>query len=292
MDPEVRAAAANFLRAVPAVANPTPLSQVCRDADLPDDEAAAFGTAIVALLDAFGAVNISDIDEDDPTVSASSQSAELFLASVAEFIDARLTILRDWQEGGIRAAPYTDSQAISGPQFVFLIEKARADHNRDAPALCTVHIAMVVVKARNRRFGGRYLVSLNQSTGQYELPGGPRIAADESIRATAIRELEAELPAFRFDRDTDAMDSLGTVTISELSSHYGAITAHQVTFFQFRSARPRVPTQPSARWAPVSTLLGAGRGIQGFSPTTKALRTLNSRLPGGLDVLGPSIHRT
>jgi hypothetical protein len=148
MDPEVRAAAVDFLRAVPAVANPTALSRICQDADLPEEEAPAFARAMVALLDAFGAVSISETNENDPTVSASSRSAELFLASLAEFIDSRLPILRDWQEGGISRPPYTDSQTISGPQFVFLIEKARAAHNRDAPPLCTVQIAMVVVKLR------------------------------------------------------------------------------------------------------------------------------------------------
>jgi hypothetical protein len=249
------------------------------------------GEPLFALLEAFNVVDLT-IPEgaDEPAVRADTEAAALFLLSLAEYLDAGLPLLHDWEGGRVVEAPYTDGQVMSGPDFLYIMEKRRNALTDDPPALRQVDVALVLIKARIRRGVIRYLVQFDPEERRYRPPGGPAVESDANIKATAIRHLEGDLPNFRFDWDRDELIKLRpTISVPVLAPRHGVVTTYRYTFLRFDSRRSRLSAEPFARWARRGALLprAGGQGMQ--SPTVEALHRLVNQLPGGLGNLDLSI---
>jgi len=275
----------SLIRAIPGARDkPASLSTLCNDAGLLD-EYSSMVEAVLTLLTAFGAVAVSvHKDSNEPVVKAISPTAARFLSCVAEYLDKDLPLLSHWESPTVLAPPYPDGHALYGAQFLYLLEKQRAELAQEPPELHRVQLAVVIVKARVEWSRIRYLVRYDPATRRHLLPYGLRSGADATIAGTAIRELEAELPAFRFDADRDELRPLDQILVREVPREYGVVTAYEMSFFQLHSDRSRLPIGPSARWATGKALF-AKVAERPHLTLLKGLQLLSTKLPEGFDGL-------
>ena len=287
-------AVASLLRAIPAPGDiPAPLSTLCQQAELSAAQGVPMLEGVLILLQTLGVVEVSrPLETGEATVRSATTVAARFLSSLAEYLDADLTVLRHW-DSAVLGPPLYSHQSLWGAQFLHLMERQRAVLDLKAPELHRVHHAVVIVKARMSWSSARYLVRYDPTTRGYQLPGGIRLPADGDTMATAVRELEAELPAFQFDPDRDQLLPLETIVIREVPVDYGVITGFELSFFQFQSTRSRLPIGPTARWAPRKALFSRNMVMHRQTTLVKGLQELARRLPGGLDELaaGADISR-
>ena len=134
-----RSAVARIIRAIP----PDHESSVPVDG-LPEPAAAG---AVVSLLSAFGALVITT----DPTtgalrVKAATTAAALFLKSLAEYVEQNSAVLHNWSRIGTAEPPHDEQAILSGPQFLYFMERRRMSGSSGAPALRSVRVSQVVVK--------------------------------------------------------------------------------------------------------------------------------------------------
>ncbi|GAA2074441.1 NUDIX hydrolase [Actinomadura alba] len=277
---------ADFLRAIPGHGqNTRDLTALCREAGLDH----AQGEALITMLGVFGVLERNPSAEADH-VRAVSLAAHFFLRSLAEYLESESSVLDNWDRLGTSDPPYTPQQALSGPQFLHLMERRRTAGDRNAPALRRTDVAQVVIKApASGRGSDAYLLLYDNAARQYQLPGGHRRSSDVNLRETAIRELEEELPGFSFDSPADELIELGEVRVTQLSSTFGVSTDYLIAMFQLRSHRARIEAPPAARWfteAELSRPGGSRRGEINVAGLTK----LSEGLPNGLAGLGRSVH--
>jgi hypothetical protein len=198
-------------------------------------------------------------------------------------------LLDNWDRLGTSDPSYSPQQALSGPQFLHLMEGRRVAGDQNAPALRRTDVAQVVIKARTTGRGpASYLLLYDNAARQYQLLGGHRRSSDASLRETAIRELEEELPGFSFDSTTDELIELGQVRVTQLSSTFGVSTDYLIAIFQLRSERAQIAPPPGARWfteAELSRAAGPGRG----EINVAGLAKISETLPNGLRGLAQSL---
>ncbi|MFY1687170.1 hypothetical protein [Plantactinospora sp. WMMB782] len=140
-----------IIRAIP----PDHESSVLVDG-LPEPAAAG---AVVSLLNAFGALVITtDPSTGALRVKAATTAAALFLKSLAEYVEQNSAVLHNWSRIGTAEPPYDEQAILSGPQFLYFMERRRMSTSSGAAALRSVRVSQVVVKRAGQLSGPAYLV--------------------------------------------------------------------------------------------------------------------------------------
>lgn len=277
-----RGAVVRIIRTIP----PDHESSVLVDG-LPEPAAAG---AVVSLLSAFGVLAITT----DPTtgalrVKAATKAAALFLKSLAEYVEQNSAILHNWSRIGTVEPPYDEQVVLSGPQFLYFMERRRMGGPHDAAALRSVHVSQVVVKRTGHLSGPEYLVLHDPAARQFQLPGGHARDGDQDASDVAIRELQEELPGFVFDPAIDRLVDLGVIDITAVSRSYGVSTRYQINFFHLQSERRSLLAGPGGRWLTESDLLDADTRVEGMTLNLAGLRKLNQIAAGGIAGLPSSL---
>jgi hypothetical protein len=272
--------------------SPAAIEDLCLSAGLTQDISIALAPILVDVLGLFDAVRTFVPGAGRPVlVKANGPTAALFLRSLAEHVHAGLPILGNWARAGA-VPPYAALDALAGPQFLHLIEQQRLRADPAAPALRRVEVAQVVVKARLRGRGLRYLVLHDPAARQFQLPGGHRRPGDADLHQVAIRELSEEVTGFVFNPATDRLVELGSADIRAVSRTSGALTEYAMTIFHLRSTRATVSAGPNGRWVAGSVLTQQDAAVAGQTLNTAGLRDVLGRLPGGLTNLELSVRST
>ncbi|MEU6983860.1 NUDIX hydrolase [Streptomyces sp. NPDC046324] len=262
-----------------------------RRAGLAPEDAGTVVPTVVALLSVFGVLRQGAEPDGTATVAVISPQAAYFLRSTAAYLRAGHAVLDNWERTGAEEGPYTGSQALAGPQFLYLAESRRLALDPDAVPLRQVEVVQVVVKARHRGRGGRaqYLLQYDEKARQYQLPGGHVRSSDTDRRAAAIRELEEELAGYQHRPDRDVLTELGTVEAVQPSRTVGAVSGYRVTFFQLRTDADRLQLGPGAHWAAEDRVLDPEFRVGRATLNVTALSGLDTALPGGLTGLPLSV---
>ncbi|WBB53360.1 NUDIX hydrolase [Verrucosispora sp. WMMD573] len=258
--------------------------------------AAGFGDAgpaaevVAGFLRLSGAVVLTE----DPatgrhTVKAASPAAALFLKSLAAYVRSGTPVLDNWARAGTTEPPYQPQQVLAGAQFLYVIEHRRLSLDPQASPLRSGRVVQVLIKTRLRLLGPRYLMIYDRAARQYQLPGGHVRSDDLDPLATAVRELEEELPGFTFDLRRDRLVELGEVEVVQQSRTYGAVTRYRMHFVQLTSTRRELKAGPDGQWVTERALLEEGRLVEGSGVNTTGLRRLVAGLPGGLGRLAPGL---
>ncbi|MFI2711273.1 NUDIX domain-containing protein [Micromonospora sp. NPDC018662] len=283
-EPTARLVAA-ALRALPrADESPVPVGELCRAAGFAPETATDAALLLTTFLRLFGVVSV----DDRQAVKAASPTASLLVRSLAQHLDDDHALLDNWSRVAMTDAPYAEQDVLAGPLFLYLLERRRLARDDHAVPLGRASVAQVVISRRRRGDTPAFLLLYDAKARRFQLPGGHLRADDPSSREAAVRELEEELPDFRFDPRRDRLEELGTVTVTEVSRTNGVITAYEMTFFHLRSARTSLEGGPQAQWAAARLLLTADAQVAGRRLNTAGLRMLDPLLPGGLVGLQPS----
>jgi hypothetical protein len=249
----------------------------------------------LSVLEPFNVLEVrQENSSSEPLVRAVAPAAGFFLRSLAAFVRENQFILSNWERPGNSDGPlYSVREILTGPQFLYLIERERIAGRNDALPLREVEIAQVVVKARIRGQGkAMYLVQYDDVAREYQLVGGYQRKQDRDMRETIIREIEEELPSNPFDfRGRDSVTPLGAVALSKLSRTFGVNTLYNISFFQLHQGVGGLILGPNDAWVTERELL-AGKTKGGHSINTSALQVLDKQLPGGLDGLKLSLPGT
>ncbi|MEV4121646.1 NUDIX hydrolase [Micromonospora sp. NPDC049645] len=278
------------IRAVPgADESPVSAAELCRGVGFDATAAEVAGPLLMRLLNGFGVLRTATGVDGGPSVKAESQTALLFLHSLAEYLGAGRMMLDNWGRMGTVEPPYTEHEVLSGPQFLHLVERRRLRDDPEARPLRRTEVAQVVIGRRCRGRGSEYLVLHDPTARQYQLPGGHRRRGDLDPHDVAVRELQEELPGFAFDPARDRLVELGLERIVQVSRTYGVATEYRITFFHLRSTRRALAVGPSARWVRQAELLDPGGDIGSQALNMAGLRRLHHRLPGGVPGLGTSL---
>ncbi|MEV0583998.1 NUDIX hydrolase [Nonomuraea sp. NPDC050310] len=276
---------AELLRRLPPPGEgPLPMASICDGMGLAPEQAETVGHVLATLLHAFGVLAVKDHQ-----VKANHLTSSLFLRSLAEYVDTGEPILGNWARARVGEPPYLVQEALTGPQFLYLMEHQRARLNPQSRPLRHVRVAQVLVKARLRGHGTNFLIMYDSAANQYQLPGGRMRPADPSMRDVAMRELEEELPRFVFDSRTDQLVELGTAEITQPSRTLGALTTYDIAFFQLRSSRAQLLAGPDARWVKPEIILEESAQVNRASLNMDGLRQLHDSLPQGIGALPLSL---
>ncbi|SNY25363.1 NUDIX domain-containing protein [Paractinoplanes atraurantiacus] len=277
-----RSAVARILRAIPPDdESPVPVDGLA--------ESAVAG-AVVGLLSAFGALVITtDSTTGSLRVKAATTAASLFLKSLAQYVEQNFAVLDNWSRIGTAEPPYNEQAILSGPQFLYFMERRRMSGTSGATALRSVRVSQVVVKRTGRLRGPEYLVLHDTAARQFQLPGGHARDGDQDASDVAVRELQEELPGYVFDPTTDRLVGLGLVDITAVSRSYGVSTRYQISFFHLQSGRRSLLAGPGGRWLAESDLLDANARVEGMTLNLAGLRKLNQTVAGGIAGLPSSL---
>ncbi|MEV4630660.1 NUDIX hydrolase [Micromonospora sp. NPDC049523] len=277
------------IRAIPGDdESPAPVDDLCLRAGFQPDAAALAGLLLTRLLESFGVLRKIEDDESSPLVKADSPAALMFLRSFAEHLADGRVLLENWSRLGTADPPYSEHEVLSGPQFLYLLERRRLGADPHASALRRTDVAQVLISTRSRSGGTTCLVLWDAAARQYQLPGGHRRRGDGNLHEVAVRELQEELPNFTFDPLRDQLVELGAVRTTQVSRTYGVATAYTITFFHLRSTRTSLGGGPQARWISESTLLTPRATVAGQTLNLVGLHRLHQGLPRGVPGLGAS----
>jgi len=252
--PSPRALTAAWLRAIPQSRH-----QPIPPRELPGGE--EVGSGLVALLEAWGAVELSDAG-----IRAVSQPAYYFLHSLAAWMETEGSIITDWsEEVGARAGQGWQH----GTSLVYLLESERVRRFPDAPAIRFTAVAEVLIVSPEQP--RRFLVQWDERAGYYQVIGGRQkddLNWQEPIAHTAARELEEELAyQIRQEKGDFTLEFLAEFEGEKhLSPSFGALTSYHFTFFQARNLPP-IQLGPNDLWVTREELLAGqtedGRPVRG-----------------------------
>ncbi|SCF05525.1 NUDIX domain-containing protein [Micromonospora chokoriensis] len=261
-----------------------PVDEICRKAGFAQEAAATAAPVLTTFLTLFGVVAV----DDRQAVKAKSRTASLLARSLAEHLDESRSLLDNWSRTAMTDAPYAEQEILAGPLFLYLLERRRLARDGNALPLEQAKVAQVLVSRRQGGDAPAFLLLYDATARRFQLPGGHIRADDPSPHEAAVRELEEEIPDFRFDPQRDRLEMLGTVTVTEVSRSNGVVTGYEMTFFHLRTTRTRLDGGPQAQWAPAQILLTADAHVAGRRLNTAGLRLLNPTVPGSLAGLPPS----
>lgn len=279
---------ARILEAVPpSIEGARDSAQLTESAGL-GPEGAARVDAVLTLLGAFGVLTVQT-DRGGRRFRAASPLAYSFIRSLAQYLSSESSVLHNWGRTGISDPPYPESLVLSGPQFLFTMEKHRlAKEGASAVPLDRVEIAQAIIKAASGPGSdARYLVQYDTRAGQYQMIGGHRRHDDPTIEHTVIRELEEELTGFTFERGADSLTELQRHKDTRVSRTYAVLTHYDITVYLLRTRRKGLALAPSDRWVTERELLN-GQTTDGKRIIFSAL----AGLPNGLAGLDPTVPPT
>jgi 8-oxo-dGTP pyrophosphatase MutT (NUDIX family) len=289
---QAEAALVQVIRGIPGEdESPAAIEQLCETAGFDPAAVPQVSTALLRMLEIFGVLRtVTPPAGTDVLVKADTTAGSLFLRSLAEYLVSGNSILDNWSRARTVDPPYGDQDVLVGTQFLSFIERRRLGLDPSAPAIRRTRVAKVLVKTRVRGAGASYLVLHDQAARQFQFPGGHSRRTDATIRDTAVRELEEELPGFRFDDTLDRLVDLGTVDVTTVSRTYGAATTYELTFFHLVSSRRDLPVGPNARWLPEAQAMESGPVLDGLGVNVAGLDRLLTAVPGGLPALEASLQ--
>ncbi|MBC8988743.1 NUDIX hydrolase [Micromonospora chalcea] len=259
---------------------------LCIAAGFDPTGATATAEAVVGLLRLSGAIETTEkTATGDLHIKANSPVAALFLRSLAAYLRSGTPVIDHWTRAGTVEPPYLPNQVLVGSQLLYLLEARRLALDSEAPPLREGRIVQILINTRLRLAGRRYLMIYDRAARQYQLPGGHQRPDDSSPLATAVRELEEEIPEFAFNPRRDRLTELGEVEVIQQSRTYGAVTRYRMTFFQLTSTRQSLKVGPEGHWVGRHALLDGQALVKGRTVNAAGVRRLIASLPGGLDHL-------
>ncbi len=246
---------------------------------------------VIPLLETFDAISIFELVEAQGfRFKSSSELSSYFIRSLALHLREDRKILSNWERSGVAEGPFSISDILSGPQFLYAMESRRIVNNDDAPVVRKSVIVKAVIKARVRGFKEPVcLVQFDEKTRKYQLIGGHIRKTDDNTENTMKRELEEELHKGNFIEGSNyKLRFLNKVSKNEISLTCGAYTEYVITYFQPFFENKQIILGPNDRWITLSELL-AGKTKNGIGINESAIPTINANLPGGLSGLNLSI---
>jgi hypothetical protein len=282
-------ALATVIETIPSSGNgAVVLFDSCRRICSSDEEAAGLATALVTILKALDAVQVTGPDGRQ-LVKARSPMAHFFLMSLAAYVREGRPILSNWEREGITEGPYSVHEVLSGPQFLYFLEKRRIDEKIAGP-IRKATVVKAIIKARVRGKGKPvFLLQYDPYAREYQLIGGHKRATDIDIETALRREIQEELShsttGFALNYD---IIPLGKVTKRELSLTYGVYTEYDLHYSQVRFNKGLLHLGPNDRWVTQDELLSL-RVSRGVRINESAIGELEKLLPGGLEGLALSL---
>lgn len=184
---------------------------------------------VASLLSGLGAVEMKE-----GTIKLRSQTASLFMKSLAEYIANDIDLIAGWSEEKGKPAEITDKNALLAESLLYLMEKRRIGMlGGSAKVLRENNVVRVVFKAM---INGRdcYLMQYDSTAKQYQLVGGYVDGSDRDAYAAAVREIGEELPQAGLEVGDDY--HLKEIYRTErpekaLSSTYGVYSSYDLTVF-------------------------------------------------------------
>lgn len=247
---------------------------------------------IIPLLETFDVISIFElVDAQGFKFKTRSELSSYFIRSLALYIREDGKILLNWERSGVTEGPYSISDILSGPQFLYAMESRRiSKNNDDAPVVRKSMIVKAIIKARVRSFREPvFLVQFDEKTRKYQLIGGHMRRTDDNIENAMKRELEEELEKGNFIKGSNyKLRFLDKVSKNEISLTCGAYTEYVINYFQPLFENKQIILGPNERWVTFSELL-AGKTKNGIGINELAIPTINSNLPGGLSGLNFSL---
>jgi len=249
--------------------------------------------AVFTLLIPFEVLDISKNPEGLTLVKASTRYGLLFLRSYAAYLREGKSILTNWGRGGNPDGPYFARETLSGPEFLYLIERQRSAGRKDVIPLRETDVSQVIIKAHVRGLkGDAYLMQFDSVAQQFQLIGGHRRSADPDDQIVAVRELEEELPKNQFYiGGRDSMTYLSVHTMTRMSRAYGVTTRYRFSFFQLKMSSMQLKLGPADRWVSEAEI-SSGTTRDGSPIAIDAIGALDVGLPGGIKGLPLSLDDT
>jgi 8-oxo-dGTP pyrophosphatase MutT (NUDIX family) len=273
---------ASIIEAIPADdESPRTVDEICLRLGLDPGESRRPLNAIFALLKPLEVLDISQNTDGADLVKASTRHSLLFLHSYAAYLRERKSILADWDRSGNPDGPYFARETLSGPEFLYLIERQRSAGQREVIPLREASVAQVIIKAHVRGLKGDcYLMQFDSAARQFQLIGGHRRSTDPDDQTTAIRELEEELSKNQFViRSRDQLRQIGTSDMVLMSRAFGVNTEYHFSFFQLTTPQRQLELGPADRWV-THEEIKAGVTREGTLIAVDAINSLDAELPG------------
>ncbi|MFF5230748.1 hypothetical protein [Dactylosporangium sp. NPDC000521] len=270
--------------------SPVNIAGLCGTAGFSQVEAMAVGPLLAAMLKSLGVLNVVSPTPGEVWIKAGAPTSTMFLRSLAEHLRGDRSLLDNWARPGTVDPPYSAQHVLSGPQFLYLVERRRLQADPTARALRNVEIAQIIVSRRARGRSVEYLLLHDAAAQQYQLPGGHRRSGDRDISTVALRELQEEVLGFTFDPARDRLVRIGAVRAVEVSRTLGVVTGYDITFFQLRSTRADVQAGPHGRWVDARILTTEGATVEGLTTNLLGLRMLDAEIPGGVRGMEPGFR--
>lgn len=245
----------------------------------------------VDCLHLLGAIHIDSVG----SIRASSQTAKYLLESLANYAEADLKLIADWDTRGIQR---NGDILHNGASFLYALESQRI-HQQKTPKPSRVEsVAQVLIVRKNPQSARvELLFQFDANANQYQLIGGRRKDHETDLEMTIKREIEEELvDALQWGRDYQlrliAADMILPATISPT---FGALTEYHFAIYHMLDLQKDVTLSPDDLWVPVEEVLNGyvthpdGRQFT-FNDHT-LYRLMDETLMGGLSQLPSSFRK-
>lgn len=284
-------ALAAILESIPAENDgPRRINELCHQLGMQTDQEKRAFKAILTFLTPFEVLDLSKDASGELLFKASTRHALLFLRSYAAYLREGKSILTDWDRSSNPDGPYFARETLSGPEFLYLIERQRSEGRTDVIPLRETSVSQVIIKAQVRGLkGDAYLMQFDSEAQQFQLIGGHRRSTDPDDRTTAIRELQEELSKNQFNfRERDQLIQLATHDMVRMSRAFGVNTKYRFSFFLLKMPGGQLKLGPADRWV-TQREIEAGVTREGSLIAIDALGALRAGLVGGLESLPLSL---
>lgn len=243
----------------------------------------AYITALIDLLAFLGAVTAGNTPL---TVLVPTIQSGYFLRMLSALLDSQAPLVADWtHEGVARDSAHPFATAVD---LLAALERRRLELSPDAVPLRTTRAAIGLIFRRSASGAREYLLVWDAPAGMWQLIGGRFEWADETLRATMLRELVEELNCNCLVEGVDVtLDELGLPFVEDrLSPTYGLLsrTIFQSYIVRFVAGLPAMHT--ALRWTSEAELQ-AGTTLDGQPISTAPLLRLLAQPNINLDAFLP-----
>jgi 8-oxo-dGTP pyrophosphatase MutT (NUDIX family) len=233
---------ANFLRRIPRSNQaPESLEQLASGLD---------PSTLQGYVEVLQTIGVVRTDEQN-RLQASSQTAKYMLESLAEFVEAGLPLVADWQTRGVNRDDGNPLQ--NAATLLHILEERRITAQDNPRPSRQEEVAQVLIKRTHPDTNtAELLFQYDSNAGQYQLIGGRR-KDHETIFETITREIEEEL-ADSLVHKTDYQLNLIAERIQPppvLSPTFGALTEYSFWVYHMTDIQPPLTLDENDLWVPV-----------------------------------------
>lgn len=203
--------------------------------------------AVLTLIQLF---NCCKITKD--SIQAKSETAELFLNSLAIYLENNFPIISSWANKSNYHDMKYNHLLSWGKDFTYELEYKRFQNLRSTKATSNVDIILFIIKCKvQNKTEPQFLLQLNTDTLMYQLIGG-YLSKNETIEQAAARFLKDELPGNTFKY---TLRSVAKQSLKNVSYRSGALTEYTVKLVHIEIKEDHIFKLTNIElWLPISAL--------------------------------------